>query len=87
MGGAAVLEPVFYAYAVPEPPGFREAKVLPDSASYNAALGEFLLPYESVRRAADPARELRDFVESTYTQGATLGGWDRKVLEREPVTV
>ena len=85
--GAEVLpEPVYYMYAAPEPPGFREVKVMPDAASYNTVLGgEFILPYEAVRREADPERELRSFVESTYEQAATLGGWDRKVLERQPV--
>ena len=85
--GAEILpEPVYYAYAAPEPPGFREGKVTPESAYYNTVLGgEYILPYEAVRLAADPERELRAFVESTYTLGATLGGWDRKALERQPV--
>jgi hypothetical protein len=87
--GAEILpEPVYYAYAAPEPPGFGDAKVMPEAASYNKALGgEFILPYEAVRRATDPARELRMFVESTYELGAALAGWDRKALERHPAAV
>jgi len=81
-GGAPVPEPVFYAYAVPEPAGFREAPVEPASAFYHAELGEFLLPYESVRTSANPDDTLRRFVESTYSQAAALAHWDRIALER-----
>ncbi len=81
-GGAPVLEPVFYAYAVPEPAGFKEAAVQPAAAYYHREMGEFLLPYEAVRTAASPDAALQAFVDSTYTAGATLGGWDRAALER-----
>jgi hypothetical protein len=43
-GGGPVPYPAFYAYAVPEPPGFREAPALPAAASYHRDLGEFILP-------------------------------------------
>jgi Family of unknown function (DUF5996) len=39
-------------------------------------MGEFLLPYEAVRRAADPDLTLLRFLESTYRAAADLGGWD-----------
>jgi hypothetical protein len=81
-GGGAVTEPAFYAYAAPEPDGFRAASVRPASASYSQPLSEFLLPYEAVRTAADPVAELRVFLQSTYEAGATLGGWPRVQLER-----
>ena len=84
-GGGPVLEPVFYAYAVPEPAGFKEARVQPDAAFYHAELGEFLLPYDAVRQSASPDRSLLSFVESTYAAGATLAGWDRAALERPGV--
>ena len=81
-GGGGVLEPVFYAYAVPEPSGFKEARVKPDAAFYHADLGEFLLPYEAMRQAPSPEATLRSFVDSTYAAGARLAGWDRGALER-----
>ena len=81
-GGAAMPEPVFYAYAVPEPAGFKSARVLPEAAFYHATLGEFLLPYEAVRQSFSPDETLRAFVESSYAAGATLAGWDRGALER-----
>jgi hypothetical protein len=80
--GVSVDEPVLYAYAAPEPAGFRDAPVAPAAARYDATLGEFILPYEAVRQASDPAREIRAFCESVYVAGATLGGWDRARLER-----
>jgi hypothetical protein len=80
-GSGPVLEPSFYAYAAPEPPGLKEARVDPAAAFYHRELGEFILPYEAVRSAADPDAAIRSFVESTYEQAATLGRWDRTKLE------
>ena len=84
-GNEQVPEPVFYAYAVPEPAGFKEAAVQPAEAFYHRELGEFMLPYEAVRSAADPDARLRAFVDSTYERAATLAGWDRAALERPPI--
>jgi hypothetical protein len=81
-GSGPILEPSFYAYAVPEPAGFKEAQVRPAAAFYHRELGEFLLPYEAVRTAASPDQEIAAFIESTYDRGATLARWDRTVLER-----
>ena len=50
-GSGPVLEPAFYAYAVPEPPGLKAARVQPRGAFYHGELGEFILPYETVRKA------------------------------------
>ncbi len=80
-GSGPVLEPAFYAYAVPEPPGFKEARARPDAAFYHRELGEFILPYEAVRTAASPEAAIHAFVESTYEQGANLAKWDRAALE------
>jgi hypothetical protein len=81
-GSGPVLEPAFYAYAVPEPAGFKEVKTRPDAAFYHRELGEFILPYEAVRTSASPEAAIAAFVESTYERGATLAGWDRAALER-----
>ena len=84
-GNAQFPEPAFYAYAVPEPPGLKEAPVLPAAAYYHRDLGEFILPYEAVRTAADPDAAIQTFVDSTYQQAADLGRWDRAALERTPI--
>ena len=82
-GGGDFAGPAFYAYAVPEPPGFREAAVRPREAFYSAKLGEFLLMYDDVRAANDPKAALMEFLESTYDAGANLGNWDRASLEKQ----
>lgn len=75
-------EAAFYAYAYPEPDGYRGRRVAPAEASFHEGLGEFLLPYEAVRRAPDPDAALYAFLESTYEAAAELGAWDRERLER-----
>jgi hypothetical protein len=84
-GGGPLPEPVFYGYAAPEPGGLKESAVRPAAAYYHRELGEFVLPYEAVRGAADPDGAIRDFVDSTYERAATLAGWDRAALERSAV--
>lgn len=81
-GSGSLLEPALYAYAVPDPPGFKDAKVRPDAAYFHQELAEFILPYESVRNAKSPEAAIRAFVESTYEQGADLAKWNRAALER-----
>ena len=75
-------EGTFYAYAYPEPPGYRGRPVEPDGARWDDGLAEFVLPYEAVRTAADPDRTLLAFLQSTYEAAATTAGWDRAALER-----
>ena len=84
-GGGPIDFPAYYSYAYPTPSGFGDVPVRPAAAGWNAALGEFLLPYDAVRNAADPDAALLDFLQSTYEAAADLAGWNRAVLEREPV--
>jgi len=81
-GSGPVLEPAFYAYAVPQPDGLMDAAVRPDAAYYHRELGEFILPYEAVRTAASPDAMIQEFIDSTYVAAATLARWDRPALER-----
>jgi Family of unknown function (DUF5996) len=80
--GAGAGEASFYSYAYPAPKGFDQARVRPQGASYHEKLGEFLLPYETVRSAADPDGTLLEFLQSTYEAAAVAAGWDRNALER-----
>jgi hypothetical protein len=77
-------EGVFYAYAYPEPAGYRDASITPKGARWDDELAEFVLPYELVRRAPDPDALLLEFLRSTYAAAATTAGWDRATLERPP---
>ena len=81
-GGGPIDEPAFYAYAAPEPDGFKTARVEPAAALYSPDFSEFLLPYEAVRTAASPEAALYAFLRSTYDAGAALARWDRGALER-----
>lgn len=80
-GGAGGQEAAFYSYAWPEPPGFRATAVTPDEARFDAGLGEFVLPYEAVRQAADPDAVLLAFLSTTYAAAADAANWDRAAIE------
>ena len=53
-------------------------------ARWAEELGEFVLPYEAVRTAADPDRTLLEFLHTTYEAAAEHGNWDREALEADP---
>lgn len=80
-GNAAAPTPLFYSYAYPEPSGFAKAKVQPESASYNATMHEFILPYDAVRTADSPDAVLLDFAQSTYDAASILAKWQRDALK------
>lgn len=82
-GGGPIPYPVYYSYAYPAPEGFKDARVRPSAAFYSADLGEFLLPYDEVRKAEKPDTVLLDFLQSTYEAAADLAKWDRPALERD----
>ena len=75
-GSGPIHEPAFYAYAVPEPNGLKDAPALPKGAYYHPELSEFILPYDAVRTAASPDDALLAFVESTYQAASTRAKWD-----------
>jgi hypothetical protein len=75
-------EGVFYSYAYPEPPGFRDVDPGVTGARYDEALGEFVLPYAVVREAEDPDAVLLRFLQATYAAAADAAQWDRAALER-----
>jgi len=81
-GGGPVNEPVFYAYAYPEPQGFKDHTILPAEAFYHNGMSEFVLPYEVVRTATSPDHVLMSFLQSSYEAAATCAKWDRHTLER-----
>ena len=81
-GGGPVNEPVFYAYAYPEPQGFKEYPIQPKEAFYHTEMSEFLLPYDVIRTANSDDVSLA-FLQSTYEAEATCAKWDRSTLERQ----
>ncbi len=83
-GGGAIDYPAYYSYAYPAPDGFAAMPVRPAQAFFSKELGEFILPYDAVRTAADPKRALMDFLQSTYDAAANAAKWDRAALECSP---
>jgi predicted GNAT family acetyltransferase len=83
-GGNGSDGPAFYAYAYPAPDGFADMEVQPKEAFWHDTLGEFILPYDAVRSAADPEASLLAFLLSTYEAAANLGKWDRELLDCAP---
>jgi len=82
-GGVTAADPFFYSYIYPEPEGYRSANVA--HGRFDETFGEFILPYAEVQASADPDQMLNEFFQSAYEAGATIAGWDRASLEREPV--
>jgi hypothetical protein len=82
-GGGLIDEPAFYAYAYPEPQGFKEYPIQPPEAFYHREISEFLLPYDVVRSAKSPDEVLLSFLQSTYEAEAMCAKWDRAELERQ----
>ena len=82
-GGGPVNEPAFYAYAYPEPQGFKDYPIQPQEAFYHKEMGEFLLSYDVVRNAKSPNDVLLSFLQTTYEAAAKCAKWDRRTLERQ----
>jgi hypothetical protein len=80
-GNAAYPHAAFYSYAYSEPASFRTARVRPDAAAFNTDLGEFILPYDTVRTASSPDAAVLEFLQSTYEAAADAAKWDRASLE------
>lgn len=83
--GEVVKDAAFYAYAAPEPKGFKEYRVRPAKAFYSTEKSEFFLMYDDIRSSGNPGQVLLEFCQSTYEAGAILGNWDRSNLERATV--
>ncbi|MEP6943235.1 MAG: DUF5996 family protein [Betaproteobacteria bacterium] len=80
-GGGGLDEAAFYSYAYPAPDGFAKARVRPAEAYFHETLGEFVLPYDAVRKATDSDATLLAFLTSTYEAAADAARWDRAALE------
>jgi hypothetical protein len=83
-GGSGVNDAMFYSYAYPAPEGFSERDVSPPEERFDTTLGEFLLPYEVVRKSTDPEGMLMQFLETTYRAAADAAHWPRSALECAP---
>jgi hypothetical protein len=81
-GNGGFGQAAFYVYAYPEPQGYGDTQLSLSEGAYNKDAGQFILPYDAVRLARDPAALLLGFLRETYEAAAHLANWDRKSLER-----
>ena len=79
--GEVIKDAAFYAYAAPDPAGFKDSAVLPAKAFYSPEKNEFFLMYDDVRLSQSPEQTLLDFCQSTYDAAANLAHWNRAELE------
>jgi uncharacterized protein DUF5996 len=80
--GEVIKDAAFYAYAAPEPNGFKDSAVRPAKAFYNSEKNEFFLMYDDVRLSNSPEQALLDFCQTAYAAAANLAHWNRAELER-----
>lgn len=66
----------FYAYAHPAPDGFPDAKLSPEKARWDPALGEYLLDWDDVRAADDPHGSALEFLRSAFSHACAVCDWD-----------
>jgi hypothetical protein len=52
--------------------------------TYDTTFGELLLPYEAVQTSATAEDHPLAFFSGVYEAGATIGRWDRALLEKQP---
>jgi hypothetical protein len=64
----------FYAYAHPPAKGFSGADVAP--GRWDDGLGEYLLEWDDVRTAADPAGVALDFARRVFRHACAVCDWD-----------
>jgi hypothetical protein len=69
-------KPAFYAYAHPAPEGFTGARLAPDAARWDGELGEYVLEWEDVCAAEDPAAYALEFLRSAFRHACAVCGWD-----------
>jgi len=75
--------PAFFAYPYPRPDRIELARPRPDAAAWVEEAGLFLLPYDAVRAAPEPAGAILEFLESTYDACAITMGWSTDLVSVE----
>jgi hypothetical protein len=76
--------PALFAYGYPRPEGVERAELRPAAARWVEEAGLFLLPYDAVRAAPDPAADMLEFLTSTYDACAAGLAWSAGLISSEP---
>jgi Family of unknown function (DUF5996) len=66
----------FFAYAHPAPEGFSDGDVDPESAHWDADIGEFILEWDDIRSADDPHALALEFARSAFDYACGVCAWD-----------
>jgi hypothetical protein len=70
----------FYAYAHPAPPDYADAQLAPPAARWEGELGEYVLDWDDVRAAPDPAATALRFARSAFHHACVACEWDPALL-------
>ncbi|MEA2315360.1 MAG: hypothetical protein QOI03_2052 [Solirubrobacteraceae bacterium] len=66
----------FYAYAHPAPEGFAHARLSPDAARWEEALGEYVLDFDDIAASSDPHALALEFARSAFRHACEVCAWD-----------
>lgn len=76
-GDDTFQEAAFYSYTYPEPKSLAEEPIKPSQAFWHPVNSSHLaiLKYADLIKLPNPKKSLLDFLESTFTAGASLAKW------------
>ena len=75
-GDARYERAAFYAYAHPANDAFAGVKIAPETARWEASLGEYILDWDDVIAAPDPHALALEFARSVFRHACTACEWD-----------
>jgi hypothetical protein len=80
-GDGRYPRPAFFGFVVPATDGFAGASLAPPAAHWSPELGEYVLDWDDVIAASDPAEAALSFGRSLVAHACTVCGWDRALSD------
>jgi hypothetical protein len=77
-------KPFFYGYIYPEPERCNEISIGTEGVGWSDQLREWILPYDIVRRSAEPETLLRSFLDGIYNVCGDAARWERAAYAYVP---
>ncbi len=81
--GDEKTKPFYYGYIFPQPADAPTSPIAPTEASWSTTFNEWVLPYDTVRNAADPDAVIRTFLDAVYELCFSKAGWNRSAFTYE----
>jgi hypothetical protein len=75
--------PFFYGYVYPQPENAPAIALSGTEGTWSERWREWVLPYDLVRRSADPELLVTNFLDAVYRVCFEAAGWDRDALSYE----